>query len=126
MLFYTSVSLPYLPGQPPTFKLKPKDSFWEALQTVLSLMCFWVRMHVSHSTAIISASVLLSLFGPFAAPRRPSFADHGNLIKSQLLELRTESLEPLSPTHFESPLHMLSQTDPDLLGLASRFHFYSL
>lgn len=124
MLFYTSVSLPYLPGQPPTFKLKPKD-FWEALQTVLSLMCFWVCMHVSHSTAIISASVLLSLFGPFAAPR-PSFADHGNLIKSQLLELRTESLEPLSPTHFESPLHMLSQTDPDLLGLASWFHFYSL
>lgn len=103
--YFTHLCLPYQPDQPPTFKLQPKGSLWGGLQTPLSPMC----MHVSHSTAIISASILLSVFGPFAAPKRPSL-DHGNLIKSELLKLRTEPLDPLSPTHFELPLHTLPQT----------------
>lgn len=83
-------------------------------------------MCASHGTAIIS--VHLSLFFPFGHCvdfRKPSFADHGNLIKSQLPELRAGARDPLPPTHFELPLHGLLP-DPDLLGLASWLHFLQM
>lgn len=77
----------------------------------------------SHGTAIIS--VHLSLLFSFEGPRRPSFADHGNLRKSQLPELRAGALDPLPPTHFELPPHWLLP-NPDLLGLASWLHFLQM
>ena len=76
-------------------------------------------LHASHSAVIIS--VHLFPF-PHLAPRRPSFADHGSLIKRQLPGLREGPLDLLPPTHFGQSLHWLP-LDPGLWGLASWLQF---
>lgn len=76
-------------------------------------------LHASHSTVIIS--VHLFPF-PHLAPRRPSFADHGSLIKSQLPGLREGPLDLLPPTRIGPFLHWLP-LDSGLWGLASWLHF---
>lgn len=74
-------------------------------------------LHASHSTVIIS--VHLFPF-PHLAPRRPSFADHGSLIKSQLPGLRGGPLDLLPPTHI-GPFLASPRLWPVGLGILASF-----